>query len=161
MRDYDPAIGGYTQPEPLGLAGDINLYRYARSNPLIYFDPDGREATAVRSGPISSGARAATGVGSRAISALGPVGAVAGAGLGGYELGTLIYPIIEPTLSAGIDWICSAATSPSRTERCNTAFKNCKGWRTDPAWLNLCAKSLQQCLNTNLPVIFPSGDIVK
>jgi RHS repeat-associated protein len=44
-RDYDPAIGRTIQPEPLGLAGDINLYRYARDNPLTYFDPDGRQAT--------------------------------------------------------------------------------------------------------------------
>ncbi|MFZ5558105.1 MAG: RHS repeat domain-containing protein, partial [Pseudomonadota bacterium] len=44
MRDYDPGIGRYIQPEPLGLAGDINLYRYARSNPLTYYDPDGAQA---------------------------------------------------------------------------------------------------------------------
>lgn len=44
-RDYDPAIGRTIQPEPLGLAGDINLYRYARDNPLTYYDPHGRQAT--------------------------------------------------------------------------------------------------------------------
>ena len=46
QRDaYDAGIGRYTQPEPIGLKGDINLYRYARNNPLTYFDPDGRQAT--------------------------------------------------------------------------------------------------------------------
>lgn len=45
QRDgYNPAIGGYTQPEPLGVEGDINLYRYARSNPLTLIDPDGLQA---------------------------------------------------------------------------------------------------------------------
>jgi RHS repeat-associated protein len=45
QRDgYDAAIGGYTQAEPLGVQGDINLYRYARSNPLSLVDPDGMQA---------------------------------------------------------------------------------------------------------------------
>jgi len=45
-RDYDPAISRYIEPEPLGLAGDINLYRYARNNPLIYIDPNGENPVA-------------------------------------------------------------------------------------------------------------------
>lgn len=45
QRDaYDAAIGRFTQPEPLGLFGDINLYRYAFNNPLTFVDPDGRQA---------------------------------------------------------------------------------------------------------------------
>jgi RHS repeat-associated protein len=46
-RDLDPATGRYFQPEPLGLFGDINLYRYARNNPLRFIDPDGRQAVPV------------------------------------------------------------------------------------------------------------------
>ena len=43
QRDaYDAGIGRYTQPEPIGLKGDINLYRYARNNPLTYIDLNGR-----------------------------------------------------------------------------------------------------------------------
>jgi RHS repeat-associated protein len=40
-RDYDPLTGRYIQPEPLGLAGDINAYRYARNNSLAYVDRTG------------------------------------------------------------------------------------------------------------------------
>lgn len=54
FRDYDPAIGGFIQPEPLGLAGDINLYRYARSNPLSVIDPDGRQPTAPNQNPAAA-----------------------------------------------------------------------------------------------------------
>jgi RHS repeat-associated protein len=43
-RDYDPGTGRYIQAEPLGIAADINLYRYARTNPLKYIDPDGNQA---------------------------------------------------------------------------------------------------------------------
>ena len=58
QRDgYNPAIGGYTQPDPLGLYGDINLYRYARGSPLMYVDPDGRQATSVIGGALGGGAR--------------------------------------------------------------------------------------------------------
>jgi RHS repeat-associated protein len=41
-RHYDPTIGRYIQPDPLGYAGGRNLYAYARGNPLLYVDPDGR-----------------------------------------------------------------------------------------------------------------------
>jgi RHS repeat-associated protein len=119
-RDYDSGIGGYIQPESLGVFGDINLYRYGRSNPLTYTDPDGMQAAAVMGGgAASSGTGVATGVGSRAISVLGPIGAVAGAGLGGYEIGTLIYPIIEPGLSRAIDLVCKDG---DREKQCNYQY---------------------------------------
>ncbi|WP_369990261.1 RHS repeat-associated core domain-containing protein [Pseudomonas xanthosomatis] len=43
FRFYDPDIGRYTQPDPIGLAGGINLYRYA-PNPLQWVDPLGLTA---------------------------------------------------------------------------------------------------------------------
>jgi RHS repeat-associated protein len=47
QRDgYNPATGTYTQPEPIGLEGDINLYRYARNNPLTFVDPNGQNPIA-------------------------------------------------------------------------------------------------------------------
>jgi RHS repeat-associated protein len=40
-RYYDPKLGRYMSPDPIGLAGGANLYGYAKSNPLSYIDPDG------------------------------------------------------------------------------------------------------------------------
>ncbi len=40
FRYYDPEIGRYISPDPLGLEGGINLYRYA-INPIWWIDPFG------------------------------------------------------------------------------------------------------------------------
>ncbi len=40
-RDYDPRTGRYVEADPIGLAGGVNLYQYAKSNPIRYTDPDG------------------------------------------------------------------------------------------------------------------------
>ncbi|MDV2078912.1 RHS repeat-associated core domain-containing protein [Marinobacter xestospongiae] len=40
FREYEPAIGRYLQPDPLGLTGGVNSYRYTRS-PVDYVDPLG------------------------------------------------------------------------------------------------------------------------
>jgi RHS repeat-associated protein len=40
FRYYDPEIGRFTQPDPIGLEGGINLYQYA-PNPLTWIDPQG------------------------------------------------------------------------------------------------------------------------
>ncbi|MGE3778910.1 MAG: RHS repeat-associated core domain-containing protein, partial [Pirellulaceae bacterium] len=45
-RYYDPAIGRFTQEDPLGMAGgDVNLYRYAGNRPIEYADPLGMTAS--------------------------------------------------------------------------------------------------------------------
>jgi len=41
LRDYDPELGRYTSPDPLGLQGGINPYVYVGSNPLTRIDPLG------------------------------------------------------------------------------------------------------------------------
>ncbi|WP_336366014.1 polymorphic toxin-type HINT domain-containing protein [Marinobacter sp. C2H3] len=41
MRDYDPALGRYIQADPVGFAGGVNRYAYARLSPLMAIDPYG------------------------------------------------------------------------------------------------------------------------
>ena len=40
FRYYDPDTGRFTQPDPIGLLGGINLYQYA-PNGLTWIDPSG------------------------------------------------------------------------------------------------------------------------
>jgi RHS repeat-associated protein len=46
-RNYDSSKGGYTQSDPIGLAGgSLSTYVYVDGNPLIYTDPSGTIAVA-------------------------------------------------------------------------------------------------------------------
>ena len=40
-RDYDPSLGRYVTPDPLGLGGGMNPYSYAANSPLTNIDPLG------------------------------------------------------------------------------------------------------------------------
>jgi RHS repeat-associated protein len=40
-RYYDPATGRFTQEDPIGLAGGLNLYGFANGDPVSYGDPLG------------------------------------------------------------------------------------------------------------------------
>ena len=51
FRDYNPETGRYIQSDPIGLAGGLNGFAYAKQNPLRYSDPDGlNPLTAVGAG---------------------------------------------------------------------------------------------------------------
>lgn len=53
FRYYDPDIGRFTQPDPIGLAGGFNLYQYA-PNPITWIDPLGLCPKAFRSSRSST-----------------------------------------------------------------------------------------------------------
>ena len=40
-RYYDPRTGRYLTPDPIGLAGGINLFAYTANDPVNFFDPLG------------------------------------------------------------------------------------------------------------------------
>jgi RHS repeat-associated protein len=40
-REYDPTVGRWLQPDPLGLEGGLNLYAYCANDPVNYIDPTG------------------------------------------------------------------------------------------------------------------------
>ncbi|MBX9893671.1 MAG: hypothetical protein K2Y09_00620 [Nitrosomonas sp.] len=41
FRYYEPETGRYISPDPIGLAGGINVFEYANSNSTVLVDPDG------------------------------------------------------------------------------------------------------------------------
>jgi RHS repeat-associated protein len=74
-RDYDPRLGRYLQPDPLGLEGGLNTYAYVGGDPINLTDPQGENpaAGALWGGNIGTGIGAVLG---------GPVGAMVGRLLG-------------------------------------------------------------------------------
>ncbi len=85
FRDYDPIGGRYLQPDPVGLAGGNNPYRYANANPVNYYDPNGKTAAHAARGAYWGGQRIGMGI-NYGIQALT-----------GATLGSIIYDSINGT----------------------------------------------------------------
>jgi len=46
QREYDPAVGRYSQSDPIGLEGGFSLYSYVNADPVSLIDPDGLQMRA-------------------------------------------------------------------------------------------------------------------
>jgi RHS repeat-associated protein len=46
-REYDPTVGRWLQPDPLGLEGGLNLYAYCANDPVNYIDYSGADPIAI------------------------------------------------------------------------------------------------------------------
>ena len=61
-RDYDPASGRWTTPDPFGFTAGPNLYTYVSNRPLTHLDPFGLFVVSVYNPPSPSTISAAKGV---------------------------------------------------------------------------------------------------
>ena len=103
-RTYDPTLGRYLEPDPLGLVDGPSVYGYARQSPMRYIDPTGECLPGLVAGAIAGsiagyvnsgcyegailgaiigGATGSLGASSGLLSASGAATGLAGAGFGG------------------------------------------------------------------------------
>ena len=80
-RNYDPFVGRWIEPDPLGFIDSVNLYQYNFNNPYIYFDPEGL-AAALAFAPVllQGGAGVSVSWGATACALSGPMGWAIGIG---------------------------------------------------------------------------------
>jgi uncharacterized protein RhaS with RHS repeats len=84
QRDYDSATGRYVESDPIGIAGGVNTYAYAMSNPLLFSDPSGLDPGMCQAALTAAGGLIGGAAGYSCGCALG--GIAGGAG------GTLVLP---------------------------------------------------------------------
>ena len=106
-RYYDPDIGRYLSPDPIGLRGGLNLYAYVGNDPVNWMDPEGLDAIPIGLAGfgVASGTGTVVAVGSAQMFVLGGAGllsayaitswAIDGTWLDG-GIGDWIYDQIHP-----------------------------------------------------------------
>ncbi|MEW5963835.1 MAG: RHS repeat-associated core domain-containing protein [Pseudomonadota bacterium] len=112
-RHYDPSLGRYTQPDPLGFVDGPSVFAYVRGNPQAFVDLDGRNQTIIRGASV--GGRIGGSIG-------GPGGAAVGMGIGaGIGIGITIYQ-------------CYREKTPK--EDCTDLYVKCyeERWYDEPDW---------------------------
>jgi RHS repeat-associated protein len=63
-RTYDPAIGQFLQPDPIGFAaGDLNIYAYVSNDPYNWSDPSGLNSAAAAATDAEEAAMASIAMG--------------------------------------------------------------------------------------------------
>jgi RHS repeat-associated protein len=80
-RVYDPQTGRFTQEDPIGLAGGLNLYGYADGDPVNFSDPFGLCPFFLTGRPCSTGTAIGVGLVPIAGDAIDIVGALMGTDL--------------------------------------------------------------------------------
>jgi RHS repeat-associated protein len=107
-RYYDPKTGRFTQQDPIGLGGGMNLYGFADGDPVNFSDPFGLcipwPACALAAGRVGAGVGTLVGAGVGALG--GGVGALPGAAIGnrvGWVVGVAGATIGAIYLAAKID----------------------------------------------------------
>lgn len=105
-RYYDPYLGRFLSPDPIGLAGGINFYAYAGDDPINGVDPSGLSSTDAQSnlspGAISILAGAVRGIGDNGGPALEEALAGGGASVLATTLGA-VAGVLVPNTSIASD----------------------------------------------------------
>jgi RHS repeat-associated protein len=120
-RYYDPATGKFTQEDPIGLAGGLNLYGFAGGDPINFSDPFGlcEEEERDENGECpdanrySIGAQGLVGGGPLFPSFLSP----GGFGGGGMNFGVTsdgrLFLQFQASLGAGVGWFAGVGLQAS------------------------------------------------
>ncbi|RME57347.1 RHS repeat-associated core domain-containing protein, partial [Candidatus Parcubacteria bacterium] len=109
QRTYDPALGRYTQSDPIGLNGGMNPFGYVGGNPVALYDPYGLYCLSPQAiNAIAGGIGGAFSGFIAGVQSGNPYLAIAGLILGGGAGGTFGY---FGTTSSGEALISGAASS--------------------------------------------------